>query len=91
MSVTTKIMEMIAKDASLVKPHVKVLDISWLNWDAIKEMGMEKIIFSKDLTLTKHSDVFLHNRYIMHAFRECMKTFGQKNVSILSNDNSKKY
>jgi len=28
MSVTTKIMEMIAKDASLVKPHVKVLDIS---------------------------------------------------------------
>ena len=52
---------------------------------------MEKIIFSKDLTLTKHSDVFLHNRYIMHAFRECMKTFGQKNVCILSNDNSKKY
>ena len=52
---------------------------------------MEKVIFSKDLTLTKHSDVYFHNRYIMKAFKECVKTFGRKNICILSNDNSKKY
>ena len=35
-----------------LRPHVNAKDITCLNFKKMKEMGMEKIIFDKDNTLT---------------------------------------
>ena len=51
-SIYKKIGDKIAKNPSIIRPHVKATDISQLNFKKMKEMGMEKIIFAKDYTLT---------------------------------------
>ena len=52
MSIYTKIGEKILANPNIIRPHVKTKDISQLNFKKMKDMGMEKIIFSKDNTLT---------------------------------------
>ena len=37
-----------------LKPHVIAEDIRYLNFKKMKDMGMEKIIFDKDNTLTSY-------------------------------------
>ena len=51
MSIYVKIGKKILKNPNIIRPHVKTKDISELNFKKMKEMGMEKIIFSKDNTL----------------------------------------
>ena len=60
MSIYTKIGEKILANPNIIRPHVKTKDISQLNFKKMKDMGMEKIIFSKDNTLTLTGG----NRYI---------------------------
>ena len=52
MSVYVKIGKKILKNPEIIRPHVKAKDISELNFKKMKEMGMEKIIFGKNNTLT---------------------------------------
>ena len=52
MSIYVKIGKKILKNPNIIRPHVKTKDISELNFKKMKEMGMEKIIFDKDDTLT---------------------------------------
>ena len=47
-----KVTEKIAKNPNIVKPLVKCTDITDLNFNRMKEMGLEKIIISKDNILT---------------------------------------
>ena len=52
MSIYVKIGKKILKNPNIIRPHVKTKDISELNFKKMKEMGMEKIIFNKNYTLT---------------------------------------
>ena len=51
-----KIGDKIAANPDIIRPHVKALDITHLNFKKMKEMGMEKIIFAKDFVLTNLND-----------------------------------
>ena len=46
-----KIGQTILKNPNIIRPHVKVKDITELNFQKMKDMGMEKIIFSRDNVL----------------------------------------
>ena len=56
MSIYVKIGKKILKNPNIIRPHVKAKDISELNFKKMKDMGMEKIIFSKDNTITRVGD-----------------------------------
>ena len=51
-SIYVKIGREILKNPDIIRPHVKVKDIASLNFQKMKDMGMEKIIFDKGNTLT---------------------------------------
>ena len=51
----------------------------------MKDMGMEKIIFSKDNTLTLPGKSNFIDEQVRNAFHDVTKTFGTKNVLIISN------
>ena len=55
-----KIGETILKSPQLIKPHVKVERLEHLNFQKMKEMGMEKIIYAK---YEKLSDIRAINHY----------------------------
>jgi len=42
----------------------------------MKEMGMEKIIFEKDNTLTKHGQTSFFNSEVKEAFKDAKHLFG---------------
>ena len=46
MSTYIKIGKAIVKNPNIIRPHVKVPNISSLNFNKMKDMGMEKIIFA---------------------------------------------
>ena len=56
MNIYAKISKKILQNPNLIRPHVKTKDITELNFKKMKEMGMEKIIFSKDNTLVVPGD-----------------------------------
>ena len=85
MSIYTKIGEKILANPNIIRPHVKTKDISQLNFKKMKDMGMEKIIFSKDNTLTLTGG----NRYIKEdtdriGFTDALKVFGQENLFVMT-------
>ena len=61
MSIYVKIGKKILKNPNIIRPHVKTKDISELNFKKMKDMGMEKIIFDKENTLTK-DELFLSEK-----------------------------
>ena len=84
MSIYVKIGKKILKNIDHYRPHVKVRDISCLNFAKMKEMGMEKVIFEKDNTLTKFGKTRFFNKHIRKAFVNSKKTFGKDNVIVVS-------
>ena len=79
-----KIGDKIAANPDIIRPHVKALDITHLNFKKMKEMGMEKIIFAKDFTLTKRHDYNFLTTPIRRAFERALYAFGTDNVLINS-------
>ena len=51
-----KIGKKILKNPNIIRPHVKTKDISELNFKKMKDMGMEKIIFSKENSIIHKKD-----------------------------------
>jgi len=66
------------------RPHVITENISKLNFEAMKEAGMEKVIFNKYNTLVEGGEWKMkkQNRF---ALENAKKTFGAENVFIVSN------
>ena len=56
MSIYVKIGKKILKNPNIIRPHVKTKDISELNFKKMKDMGMEKIIFSKNNTISLYEE-----------------------------------
>ena len=88
MSIYVKIGKKILKNPNIIRPHVKTKDISELNFKKMKDMGMEKIIFSKDNTLTKENSQEFISEDIKEALDKAITWFGKENVWILSSYNS---
>ena len=57
MSIYVKIGKKILKNPNIIRPHVKTKDISELNFKKMKDMGMEKIIFGKNNTVTEVKEI----------------------------------
>ena len=68
MSIYVKIGKKILKNPNIIRPHVKTKDISELNFKKMKEMGMEKIIFSKDNTLALVDSDEFYNEKVKKGF-----------------------
>ena len=68
MNIYAKISKKILQNPNLIRPHVKTKDITELNFKKMKEMGMEKIIFSKNNTLTKPNEIKFINKKIKISF-----------------------
>ena len=59
-----KIGDKIAANPDIIRPHVKALDITHLNFKKMKEMGMERVMINKDNILTKvQGDKFIDEKY----------------------------
>ena len=58
MSIYVKIGKKILKNPNIIRPHVKTKDISELNFKKMKDMGMEKIIFTIDNSNKKGEEDF---------------------------------
>ena len=84
MSIYTKIGEKILANPNIIRPHVKTKDISQLNFKKMKDMGMEKIIFSKDNTLTLPGKSNFIDVQVRNAFYDVTKTFGITSVLVIS-------
>ena len=70
-----KIGDKIAANPDIIRPHVKALDITHLNFKKMKEMGMERVMINKDNILTKvQGDKFIDDRY-RDSLLEMIKTF----------------
>ena len=83
MSIYVKIGKKILKNPNIIRPHVKTKDISELNFKKMKDMGMEKIIFDKDDTLTpKYGNDFL-SVPVRNAFKKAIKYFGKDNILVV--------
>ena len=84
MSIYVKIGKKILKNPKLATPHVKARDISHLNFKRMKDMGMEKIIFDKDNTLTYNRRTSFIDPKVAAAFPNAVTIFGKPNVIVLS-------
>jgi len=69
----------------ILTPHVKVRDISFLNFEKMKEMGMQKIIFDKDAVLTTPYETNFFEEDVKKAFIKAKGVFGKENILVLSN------
>ena len=68
---------------SLLMPHFLVKDISKIDFELLKELGFEGLIFDKDNTLTAPYVNEIHPT-IRDAFEHCRSVFGEK-IAIMSN------
>ena len=83
MSIYVKIGKKILKNPNIIRPHVKTKDISELNFKKMKDMGMEKIIFDKDDTITpKFGNDFL-SLPVKRAFLKAIEIFGKDNILVV--------
>ena len=76
MSIYVKIGKKILKNPNIIRPHVKTKDISELNFKKMKEMGMEKLIFTKEWVLTQGDEIAVGDWWIGNAFKDAVDTFG---------------
>ncbi|KAH6914035.1 mitochondrial PGP phosphatase-domain-containing protein [Coprinopsis sp. MPI-PUGE-AT-0042] len=68
----------------LVLPHISVKDIRHLDFRALKKAGYRGAVFDKDNCLTiPYKDTLVPE--LTDAWRECLDTFGDGNVIIVSN------
>ena len=59
----TKLLTEITARKNLIKPHAMATDITRLNFQKMKDMGMNKIILSKENTLTRpYSSEFINDQ-----------------------------
>ena len=84
MSIYTKIGEKILANPNIIRPHVKTKDISQLNFKKMKDMGMEKIIFSKDNTLTLPGKSNFIDDKLKDALKLSFEEFGLENTYVAS-------
>ena len=70
-----------------LRPHVVAKDIGHLNFKKMKEMGMEKVIFDKDNTLTAYFNPLFRSWRIEESFFDSVNIFGKDNVFVFSNMN----
>ena len=85
MSIYTKIGEKILANPNIIRPHVKTKDISQLNFKKMKDMGMEKIIFSKDNTLTPTGKNYYISEEVKAMYLEAVKIFDWENTIVIGN------
>lgn len=71
-------------NAKLVQPNFRINDIRECNWTALKRFGFNGIIIDKDNCLTRAGDDRLIDE-LKHSWHDCLKTFGQENVLVVSN------
>ena len=74
----------IVNDLNLVRPHVKTENITKLNFNKMKEMGMEKVIFSEMHTLIKPKKTVFSSPEIKESFTEAVNVFGEKNIAVMN-------
>ena len=60
MSIYIKVGKKILNNPNIVRPHVIAKDISELNFKKMKEMGMEKVIFAKNNTVSLYEEYPKH-------------------------------
>ena len=84
MSIYTKIGEKILANPNIIRPHVKTKDISQLNFKKMKDMGMEKIIFSKDNTLTLPGKSNFIDDKVENSFENALSIFGKNNLFLVT-------
>ena len=91
MSIYVKIGKKILKNPKVVNPHLKVKDISYLNFAAMKRDGMKKIIYNIDGVITPIKQHQYINNGVERAFYDSLREFGDENVMILSNMSHHRY
>ena len=64
-----KIFGKVLVNPNILRPHVIAEDISYLNFKKMKDMGMEKIIFDKDNTLTTYFSADFKSLRILDCFK----------------------
>ena len=96
MSIVAKIAREIINKPSIIRPHVKVKDITQLDFNRMQEMGMEKIIFCKENVIAKEGEfvkpgeekeiVYINNE-IKTAFRSLVVDWGFDNIFLIDQMN----
>ena len=84
MSFYKSIVEKVAENPRILKAHCKALNLSKLNFQKMKDMGMENIIFAKDnvVTLSGEHEFICEDTY--KGFAEAHEVFGEKNLIVVS-------
>lgn len=59
----------------LAVPHVDVPDISWVDWQALRQAGFQGCVFDKDNTLTEPYALAVHPRLVA-SLEDCRQVFG---------------
>ena len=83
-----QIKKVLVKEPNLIRPHVIAKSISDIDFESIKKMGFQKIIFEQENILTKANECDFESDYIRNSFKECIDTFGGKNVIIITRINN---
>ena len=73
MSIYVKIGKKILKNPNIIRPHVKTKDISELNFKKMKDMGMEKVIFTQTHVLQDNDPHGMHSALIKKSLKEFNK------------------
>jgi len=79
---TSKVIQYLTK---LSRPHVVTSDITRINFQKMKDMGIEKVIFDKYNTLVEHG----YTKFPKESYRETLQKvegiFGEKNMFMIAN------
>jgi len=80
-----KIISSILADINVLRPHEAVESVTKIDYAALKAKGINYIVFDKDNTLTIQDSFQYYNEDIKNSVLQAQKTFGEKNIAILSN------
>lgn len=68
---------------SMISPNLSIVDISWIDFKALKDVGVNYVGLDKDNTITRPGEKVVE-RSLVEKFEECKKTFPGR-VILVSN------
>ena len=86
MSLYKKIGQLLKDKPELVRPHVKAPDISHLNFQKMKDMGMEKIIFVKENVIIPYDIRGYVSYSVERVFQSAFEIFDFDNIGVITKD-----
>ncbi len=77
------------KSPSLLNPNLIVKDVTKINFENLKKMGINYLVFDKDNTITITNKFTIFNGGVKDSINDALNIFTRDKIGILSNSRKK--